>query len=128
LVRFDGADWVTPDVSGSAPGWVDDMAEAPDGSLWVTADGELYHLDGGRWSRFAWPGGGWVESVAVAPDGAVWAGYEGLGRFDPSTGVWQTFSTDDGLAHQEVQAIHVTSEGVVWVGTRGGISRYVPGE
>ena len=128
LVRFDGVDWVASDVSGSTPEWVDDMAEAPDGSLWVTADGELHHLDGGQWSSFSWPGGGWLESIAVAPDGAVWVGHEGLGRLDPATGTWQVFSTDDGLAHQEVRAIYVTPDGVVWVGTQGGVSRYVPGE
>jgi ligand-binding sensor domain-containing protein len=104
------------------------MAEAPDGSLWVTADGDLYRFEGEQWSRFEWPGSGWVESVAVAPDGAVWAGYEGLGRFDPATGTWRIFTTDDGLVHQEVRAIHITPEGVVWVGTPSGISRYVPGE
>jgi ligand-binding sensor domain-containing protein/tRNA A-37 threonylcarbamoyl transferase component Bud32 len=106
-----------------------------DGTLWlggvaglVRFDGDLYRFEGEQWSRFEWPGSGWVESVAVAPDGAVWAGYEGLGRFDPATGTWRIFTTDDGLVHQEVRAIHITPEGVVWVGTPSGISRYVPGE
>jgi ligand-binding sensor domain-containing protein/tRNA A-37 threonylcarbamoyl transferase component Bud32 len=128
LVRFDGVEWVTPDGDGTALDWIDDIAEAPDGSLWVTANGDLHHLDGEQWSRFGWPGSGWVESVAVAPDGAVWAGYEGLGRFDPTTGTWQIFTTEDGLVHQEVRTIYITPEGVVWVGTPGGISRFVPGE
>jgi ligand-binding sensor domain-containing protein len=128
LIRFDGSAWEVPDASGTAPVWVDDIAEAPDGSLWVTAEGDLYQLDGEQWSRFTWPGSGWIESVAVAPDGTVWAGYDGLGRFDPATGAWQPFTTDDGLVHQEVRSIHVTPDGVVWVGTRGGIGRFVPSE
>jgi serine/threonine protein kinase/ligand-binding sensor domain-containing protein len=126
LARFDGSGWSTLVASGEAPDWVDDMAEAPDGSLWVAADGELYHLADGQWSRFNWPGDGWIERVAVAPDGSVWVGYEGLGRFDPSNGAWQIFTTDDGLIHPEVRAIYVTPDGVVWVGTSGGVSRFVP--
>jgi ligand-binding sensor domain-containing protein len=44
LVRFDGSTWSTPVASGSAPQWVFDIAEAPDGSVWVAADGEIGHL------------------------------------------------------------------------------------
>jgi streptogramin lyase len=100
--------------------------EAPDGSLWFAADGELGHLADGRWSYVAWPSDGWMERVALGPDGSVWAGYEGLGRYDPSTGDWQMFTPADGLGHWYVQAIHVTPDGVVWVGTGAGVSRYVP--
>jgi ligand-binding sensor domain-containing protein len=125
VVQFDGSSWRTPAASGSAPVNVDDLAEGPDGSLWVAADGELGHLADGRWSYYPWPSDGWLETLAIAPDGSVWAGYEGLGRFDPTSGTWQMFSTDDGLVHQTVLSIHVTPEGVVWVGTAGGVSRLV---
>jgi len=126
IVRYDGSTWSTPAASGSAPRLVDDLAEAPDGSLWIAADGDLVHLAGGRWSSFAWPTEGWLETVAVGPDGRVWAGYEGLGRYDPTSGVWQIFTPADGLVHMNVQDILVTPEGVVWVGTEGGVSRFVP--
>jgi serine/threonine protein kinase/ligand-binding sensor domain-containing protein len=126
LVQYDGSTWSTPVASGSAPRLVDDLAEAPDGSLWIAADGELVHLAGGRWSYYAWPSDGWMERVAIGPDGSVWAGYEGLGHFDPVDGGWQIFTPDDGLVHMTVQAIHVTPEGVVWIGTESGVSRYVP--
>jgi serine/threonine protein kinase/sugar lactone lactonase YvrE len=126
LVRYDGSSWSTPEASGNAPLYVDDLVEAPDGSLWFAADGELGHLADGRWSYVAWPSDGWMERVALGPDGSVWAGYEGLGRYDPSSGEWQMFTPDDGLGHWRVQAIHVTPGGVVWVGTEAGVSRYVP--
>jgi serine/threonine protein kinase/ligand-binding sensor domain-containing protein len=126
LVRYDGSTWSAPEASGSAPEYVYDLAEAPDGSLWVAADGELGHLADGRWSYTRWPSDGWLETLAFGPDGSVWAGYEGLGRFNPADGDWQMFTPRDGLAHQVVQSIHVTPEGVVWVGTEGGLSRYVP--
>lgn len=128
VVRYDGDSWSTPIASGDAPQLVDDLTEAPDGSLWVTADGELGRLADGRWSYFAWPAEGWVEVVAIGPDGSVWVGYEGLGRFDPAGGGWQLFTPADGLGYGNVQAIHVTPEGVVWIGTEAGVSRYVPPE
>jgi ligand-binding sensor domain-containing protein len=126
LVRYDGSTWSTPEASGSAPRFVDDLAEAPDGSLWIAADGELVHFADGRWSSIAWPSDGWLEKVAIGLDGSVWAGYEGLGRYDPVGGDWEMFTPADGLLRSTVQAIHVTPEGVVWVGMEGGVSRYVP--
>ncbi len=126
LVQYDGSAWSTPAASGDTPQYVDDLAEGLDGSLWAAVDGELWHLADGRWSRYPWPSEGWLETVAVGPDGSIWAGYEGLGRYDPSSDTWEIFTTDDGLVHMTVGAIHVTPEGVVWVGTEGGVSRYVP--
>jgi streptogramin lyase len=66
--------------------------------------------------------------MAVGPDGTVWVGQEDLGHFDPSSGAWQSLTSADGLVSHPVHAIYVTPEGVVWVGTSGGVSRYVPGE
>jgi serine/threonine protein kinase/ligand-binding sensor domain-containing protein len=126
LVRYDGSSWGAPEALGDAPYFVDDLAEAPDGSLWVAADGELGHLADGQWSYSAWDSAGWLESVAIGPDGSVWAGYEGLGRYEPASGDWEMFTPADGLGHRIVRAIHVTPEGVVWIGTEGGVSRYVP--
>ncbi len=126
LIRYNGSDWSEPAAVGNPPEWIDDMAEAPDGSLWVVADGSLYHLDAQQWIQFDWPGGGWIERVDVGPDGMVWVGYDSLGRLDPSSGAWQIFTPADGLIHPEVSAIYVTPGGVVWVGTTGGVSRYVP--
>jgi ligand-binding sensor domain-containing protein len=56
----------------------------------------------------------------------VWAGGEGLGCYDPATGEWQWYTPADGLVHRLVRSILVTPEGVVWVGTEGGLSRFVP--
>jgi ligand-binding sensor domain-containing protein len=128
LARYQDGTWSTPAASGNSPIWVDSIAEAPNGSLWVVANGDLYHLDEDQWRLYTWPADGWIDQVAIGPDGVVWVGYDGLGRFDPDSRNWQLFSTDDGLIHPEVQAIHVTPDGVVWVGTPGGVSRFVPQE
>ena len=128
LIRYDGEDWSVVRAERNGPdGYINDIKEASDGSLWMVADGELYHNDGGRWDRFSWPGGAWFDKLAIGPDGSVWVGSQGLGRFDPSSGSWETFTTADGLGHSYVQTIHVTPDGVVWVGTLGGVSRFVLG-
>ena len=132
LVRYDGSAWSASDAPGEAPPvgeWGADIhgiAQAPDGSLWLVAVGDLYRLDDGQWSRFNWPDH-YASTLAVGPDGDIWVGDDNaLGRFDPSSGAWQTFTMDDGLVHYSVDAIHVTPDGVVWIGTDGGVSRYAP--
>ena len=132
LVGYDGTEWRSPVVAadgspiGGEHGDVHGIVESPDGSLWVLADGDLYHLDG-AWRRLDWPGE-YVVSIAVGPDGTIWVGHETLSRFNPSTEEGRTVTTADGLVHRDVQAIHVTPAGVVWIGTSGGVSRYAPEE
>src|SRR5262245_7423941 len=38
----------------------------------------------------------------------------------PKKGVWKTFTTLDGLAHQAIGSITVATNGVMWFGTIGG--------
>jgi streptogramin lyase len=104
---------------------VSDIAEAPDGGLWVAGDGELYRLDQERWYGLGWPAEGWVESIAVGPDGSVWAGYDALARFDPASGTWQGVASPDGQASLGINSLYVTPEGVVWLGTGSGMIRFV---
>ena len=127
LAWYDGSTWRLED-SDNTPHSVSDIAEAPDGSLWVAAEGEVGHRADGRWSYSAWDSDGWLEWVTVGPDGSVWAYNQGLGRYDPDAGKWKMFTASEGLVHPIVTAIHVTPEGVVWIGTGGGVSRYVPPE
>ncbi|MCP4535549.1 MAG: protein kinase [Chloroflexi bacterium] len=132
LVGYDGHDWNAPVVEadgspiGGEYGDVHGIAESSDSNVWVIADGDLYHLDDARWSRFTWPDD-WIDTMTVGPDRTVWVGSDdALGHFYPSSQEWETFTTEDGLIHPGVEAIHVTLDGVVWIGTEGGISRYVP--
>ncbi|MBN1889027.1 MAG: protein kinase [Thermoflexales bacterium] len=115
--------WTTLEAAGGSPGHIYEIAEGADGSLWMSA-GDVYHLADGQWSRFDWPE--YITHLALGPDGAIWGGGDGLIYFDPLSGVRQSFTTADGLVHNKIEAIHVTPGGVVWIGTTGGISCYVP--
>ncbi len=127
LLHYDGNQWAAPQAAGQGPQtMVSHFTPAPDGSLWMIGNGQLFQLKDGQWKNIQDSNFTWFEGLAIAPDGAIWAGYGELARYDPTTSQWQYFKTTDGLVYPEIYAIHVTSEGVVWVGTRNGISRYTP--
>jgi ligand-binding sensor domain-containing protein len=53
--------------------------------------------------------------------------WDGLARFDPGQRTWEYFEPGGGLLPGDVyQALLVARNGAVWVGTSGGLGRYVP--
>ncbi len=40
------------------------------------------------------------------------------------SGLWQTFGYEDGLAGNQIEGIAQTREGILWIGTQTGLSRY----
>lgn len=131
LARFDPADpaagWtriVAPEavVRDSA---VFDLAETPDGALWLlgnrglsrlAADGTwLTHAEQPRWRLGATRD---AAALAVGPDGALWVG----SRWAPlqvrrPDGTWRIASRS--LATEGADAIAVGGDGRAWVGTLG---------
>jgi ligand-binding sensor domain-containing protein len=70
-----------------------------------------------------------VRAIAVDGAGRLWFGTDGGGvsvlddggaPFDKSDDAWATFTTADGLASSDVQAIAVDGAGRLWFGTDGG--------
>jgi hypothetical protein len=56
-------------------------------------------------------------------DGNLWFGAHcGVSRYDGAT--WQTFTTNDGLADQEIMSSLQDTDGNLWFGTCNGVSRY----
>jgi ligand-binding sensor domain-containing protein len=61
----------------------------------------------------------------VAADGVLWFGTRGgVSRFDGET--WTSYTTADGLVHDNVSVVEVAPDGAVWFGTEGGLTRYMP--
>jgi len=53
----------------------------------------------------------------------VWFGTkDGASRYDGEN--WRVFTTDDGLADNDINSITVSADGEVWFGTDCGVSRY----
>jgi photosystem II stability/assembly factor-like uncharacterized protein len=73
---------MTPRVTSlgrSGPGWIQDLALAPDGALWAVLDraAVLRSTDGGEtWVDVPSPSTRWLTSLTVTPEGAVLVGDE----------------------------------------------------
>lgn len=124
-----------PDTPALGSDWVWPIAEDSQGRLWVGAfEGGLSMVTSDRTSatlhRVA-PGGlstDRILSVFVDSGDRVWLGTEGGGliRFDPASGAWTTWTTQDGLPHDNVQAVREDRTGLLWVSTTDGLVRLDP--
>ena len=67
-------------------------------------------------------------SLLVARDGSLWVGSIDQGLMRLKGGVWQRFTTQDGLPDDFVASMYQDAEGTLWLGTNGGgLARYQAG-
>jgi signal transduction histidine kinase/ligand-binding sensor domain-containing protein len=120
---YDGRRFTTLELPVVGNGRIASLFAASDGSLWIGASGRaLYQAQGGA-VREHRPFDVTAPS-AIAEDRTrkvVWLGTRGQGllRYDGRT--FTRYSTDDGLASNTVQAVHVDRAGTLWVGTLAGV-------
>lgn len=116
-----------PDAAPTGP--VDLLAEAPDGTLWLSALGagvQQRDADGRVLASFAAGdasglGAADTEQIEFAPDGRLWlAGDGGLHRFDPTR---QRFVAVAGTPTTRVFAFDFVAEGL-WLQRLGALERY----
>lgn len=112
--------------------WVYDIAEAADGSYWLTqgytyaptgknygvfhisADGELIEEFNMENSRLL---GDFAQAIEITADGRVWIGGDGgLSVYDPAAGAWKTYGKDDGLPTDSVCVLAADDFGGMWIG------------
>lgn len=83
-------------------------------------DLKFYTADDGLLSATVW-------SIAEDNDGRMYFGTgRGLNRFDPNTGIWQSFTTKDGLTGDLVSGLTKDSSGSIWIITGTGVSKLNP--
>ncbi len=121
-------------------GFVYDIAEATDNTLWVgIGGGGLLHLDsqGETIEQFVSDPSdpsGMLDNVVMtvhpseAESSLVWFGTSdaGLGRFDTDSRSFKFYNKSDGLANNLVYGILEDTEGMLWLSTNRGISRFDP--
>ncbi|HSU55595.1 MAG TPA: two-component regulator propeller domain-containing protein, partial [Candidatus Dormibacteraeota bacterium] len=98
------------------------------GRLWATTARGLATWDGRQWKTFAPPGGMSVRGIQAVTDdreGNFWLATESDGLLRLKDGRLQKFGRDEGLPSNNVMALFVDSEDVLWVGTSGGLARRV---
>ena len=105
-----------------------DIAQTPDGYLWLATYGGLVRFDGVRFTRFATASHDGIISdrgrrLAVARSGVLWIGTEhGLVRHEG--GRFESFSAADGLPHDVISVVLVDQRDALWIGTQeGGAAR-----
>ncbi|MFT5143009.1 MAG: signal transduction histidine kinase/ligand-binding sensor domain-containing protein [Rhodothermales bacterium] len=137
LVRFNGVDFVTHDRSNTpaflGPHGIRSMLHAQ-GTLWVGSSGsgllrvsgvELDRVNLGEDLDYAT-----ISALAEHPDGSIWGATFGEGVFviPPSGGEPLRLTTDQGLPDDYATALHIEKNGVVWIGTKAGLTRFMAGE
>lgn len=116
-------EYAVPD--GSHP---HDVAPAPDGSVWYTAQasGELGRLDPltGETHHIRLGDGSAPHGVIVGPDGAPWitdGGLNAIVRVDPATEAVQHFPLPDGSPSANLNTATFDRQGVLWFTGQNGI-------
>ncbi|MBT5589606.1 MAG: hypothetical protein HOJ45_16525, partial [Gemmatimonadetes bacterium] len=98
-------------------------------NLWIAERDRLWHFDGQSEKEVIVPDAMRDRSlgltdVVVDHEGNLWASTwgGGIGVYDGSG--WQTYSSTDGLANDQVVSLHVDEHGAIWAGgLMGGVSR-----
>ncbi len=108
---------------GLAKNTVRALAEDADGGLWVgSGGGGIDVFRDGKFVNLRLPGdlsGNKIRALHRGRGGSMWVGSElGLHRFQ--AGQWTTWTTADGIPHDDIRAIRETGDGALWVGTFGG--------
>jgi ligand-binding sensor domain-containing protein len=118
--------------TGAAPleregAWVNAIAAAEDGGVWVASDTGVYRWDGEGWQSWdSAQGAPAGEVFALLPhSGAMWMAGDGgsLDRWDAESG-WQRFEPEGLLS--DALALQVSGDGSFWIATQDGLLRYGP--
>lgn len=103
------------------------IAQTRDGYLWLGTQGGLACFDGSRFQTFTDFGNAEFPSSRITTlcadrDGGLWIGTAEGGASYLFRGKFQSFTTRDGLADNEVLSLGIGADGSVWIGTARGVS------
>jgi len=117
-------------LNGSRIGSVRSLAEDWEGNIWLAADQELLILKAGRISKVpGWKCAVEIEVIYRDPLGHMWIGTDGDGLFEFSGERVNHYTSQQGLAGDQVRAILTDQKGALWVSTFGkGVSKYANGK
>ena len=124
---FDGNRWVNYQVEDS-PGlnrnYIEDIAIAPDGKVWVVQatnhyeDAGISVFDGENWSTVRTNPLYRFSSIAIAPNGIVWAGTMNHGVGFYAVNRWRNHRAGSSeLISDQIEDICIDPKGQVWVAT-----------
>jgi signal transduction histidine kinase/ligand-binding sensor domain-containing protein/CheY-like chemotaxis protein len=127
LVRFDGVRFSTFDESNT-PALPDNAVRrlevGRDGTLWIATSRGLTGLRQGSFFFVPPPEGTAMRDLVdlkAARDGSLWIATYGHGLFQRSGDSFRHFTARDGLASDSVAALVEDGQGLLWVGSSGGL-------
>jgi len=99
--------------------------------LWVGAQNGLAVWDDNVWKPFPIPNLSPSQPVhAILEDNQtnLWIGTEGAGLQCLRNGRFESFNRTNGLPSNNISSLYVDHDGVLWIGTSGGLARYSHGK
>jgi ligand-binding sensor domain-containing protein/signal transduction histidine kinase len=99
--------------------------------LWVGAQSGLAVWDGSTWKPFPFPNlpsSHAVHAIVEDIEGNFWIGTEGAGLQCLRQGRCETFSRTNGLPSNNISSLYLDRDGVLWIGTTGGLARFARGK
>ena len=121
LTQFGIESWLPDD--GLAGSWVRDVAEMPDGAIWIATGSGLSRFDGRRFSNFrahTEPGlpTNAVHALAVDARGRLWIGMDRGGVSTIEDGRLQRGPRLREMEGSPIVTLAATPDGSVWIGSR----------
>lgn len=125
---------IKPEIIDSITTYVWDIKQDRNGNIWFAAHDGVYRYDAplndevGQGKSFINITGKLISvpifSILEDRKGNFWFGTYGSGAYYYDGKSFQNFTTQDGLAHNSVRPIYEDKDGIIWLGTEGGVSRY----
>ncbi len=103
------------------------MAQTPEGYLWVGTFEGLARFDGVEFKTYNRANTPELKNASItalcpATNGTLWIGTEGGGLARLCQDRFSLFTTHDGLAGNNIQAVSQGPDGAIWIGTTQGLS------
>ncbi|MBB6064032.1 diguanylate cyclase (GGDEF)-like protein [Pseudoxanthomonas broegbernensis] len=124
VMRDDAGRWHRFGADAGLPSGLVWPYVAPDGTLWVAAEGQVFRHHGNGFARVhALPGAGHFTSMLQDRHGALWLGTEnrGVARIGVHGVEW--LAPGPVLPRGRIASLLEDAEGSVWVGANGGLFR-----
>ncbi|MEW6754185.1 MAG: two-component regulator propeller domain-containing protein, partial [Candidatus Latescibacterota bacterium] len=127
IASFDGARFTLFTEDEGLPfRTVSDLAEDPEGHLWLVGLGGVARFDGREFAAYTVVDGlpaERVHCVLRGRQGDLWVGTDsGVSRYDGCR--WRAFGTADGLPSPLVESLGEDRAGILWAGTGRGTSHF----
>jgi len=118
-------DNIKPETTDTLSSKIWAIKQDRNGNIWFAAGDGVFRYDGKTFTNITGkPISGAFCSVFEDSKGNFWFGTFGAGVYYYDGKSFQHFTTREGLADNSVVPVYEDKDGIIWLGTAGGVSRY----